>query len=189
MHTYKFFYIKTFKIAPTCLDPKIIFRELRCSLLKLHFYNTLTGWISYINLVLWQHVILCKSYAIESAPSQAHSQCCRARHGNIRTAHATYAAALKTTTHSKTRCREPYAATHHPLLLMMGVCTRNIYKITFFRQVGISSYFMRKMHSQTTLRSLSFYACKYWNVCNNGSCRSYGMTPNFSLLICQNFID
>ena len=29
------FYIKTFKIAPTCFDPKIIFRELHCSLLKL----------------------------------------------------------------------------------------------------------------------------------------------------------
>jgi len=24
------FYIKTFKIAPTCFDPKIIFRELHC---------------------------------------------------------------------------------------------------------------------------------------------------------------
>ena len=28
------FHIKTLKIAPTCFDPKIIFRELRCSLLK-----------------------------------------------------------------------------------------------------------------------------------------------------------
>jgi len=28
MHIYKFFYIKTFKIAPTCFDPQIIFREL-----------------------------------------------------------------------------------------------------------------------------------------------------------------
>ena len=26
--------IKTLKIAPTCFDPKIILRELRCSLLK-----------------------------------------------------------------------------------------------------------------------------------------------------------
>ena len=31
--------------------------------------------------------------------------------GNIRTAHTTYAAALKTTTHPKTRCRKSYAAT------------------------------------------------------------------------------
>ena len=35
-HIYNF-YIKTFKIAPTYSDPKIIFRELRCSLLKSHF--------------------------------------------------------------------------------------------------------------------------------------------------------
>ena len=34
-------------------------------------------------------------------------------HGTIRTAHTTYAAALKTTTHPKTRCRKPYAATQH----------------------------------------------------------------------------
>jgi len=31
--------------------------------------------------------------------------------GTIRTVHTTYAAALKTTTHPKTRCRKPYAAT------------------------------------------------------------------------------
>jgi len=31
-------YIKTFKIAPTCFGPKIIFRELRCSLLKAYIY-------------------------------------------------------------------------------------------------------------------------------------------------------
>ena len=47
-------------------------------------------------------------------------------HGNIRTAHTTYTAALKTTTHPKTRCRKPYAATQHLTLLMMGVCTRNM---------------------------------------------------------------
>jgi len=34
-------------------------------------------------------------------------------HGTIRTVHMTYAAALKTTTHPKTRCRKPYAATQH----------------------------------------------------------------------------
>ena len=33
-HIYKCFHIKTLKIAPTCFDPKIIFRELCCSLLK-----------------------------------------------------------------------------------------------------------------------------------------------------------
>jgi len=38
----------------------------------------------------------------------------------------TYAAAFKTTIHPKTRCRKPYAATQHLMLLMMGVCTRNM---------------------------------------------------------------
>ena len=47
-------------------------------------------------------------------------------HGTIRTVHTTYAAVLKTTTHPKTRCRKPYAATQHLMLLMMGVCTRNM---------------------------------------------------------------
>jgi len=68
------------------------------------------------------------------------------------------AAALKTTTHPKTRCIKPHAATQHLMLLMMGVCTRNmssqeyINKITFLHQVGISHYFTRKMHGQTTLK-------------------------------------
>jgi len=47
-------------------------------------------------------------------------------HGTIRTVHTTYAAALKTTTHPKTRCIKPYAATQHLMLLMMGVCTGNM---------------------------------------------------------------
>jgi len=37
MHIRKIVYIKTFKIAPTYSDPKIIFRELHCSSLKAHF--------------------------------------------------------------------------------------------------------------------------------------------------------
>ena len=47
-------------------------------------------------------------------------------HGTIRTVDTTYAAALKTTTHPKSRCRKPYAATQHLMLLTMGVCTRNM---------------------------------------------------------------
>jgi len=43
-----------------------------------------------------------------------------------RTVHTTYAAALKTTTHPKTWCRKPYAATQHLMLLMMGIYTRNM---------------------------------------------------------------
>jgi len=49
-----------------------------------------------------------------------------ASHGTIRTGHTTYAAALKTTTHPKTRYRKPYAATKHLMVLMMGVCARNM---------------------------------------------------------------
>ena len=40
--------------------------------------------------------------------------------------HTTYATALKTATHPKTRCRKPYAATLHVMLLMMVLYTRNI---------------------------------------------------------------
>ena len=42
-------------------------------------------------------------------------------HGTIHTVHTIYAAALKTTTQPQTRCRKPYAATQHLVLLMMGV--------------------------------------------------------------------
>ena len=53
---------------------------------------------------------------------------CRVRmvHGTIRTVHTTYTAALKTTTYPKPRCRKPYAAIQHLMLLMMGVCTQNM---------------------------------------------------------------
>jgi len=44
-------------------------------------------------------------------------------HGTIHTVNTTYAEALKTTTHPKTQCRKPYAATQHLMLLMMGICT------------------------------------------------------------------
>ena len=47
-------------------------------------------------------------------------------HGTTRTVHMTYAAALKTTIHPKTRCRKPYAATQHLMLLMIAVCARNM---------------------------------------------------------------
>jgi len=47
----------------------------------------------------------------------------RLSHDTIRIVNTTYAAALKTTTHPKTQCRKPYAATQHLMLLMMGVCT------------------------------------------------------------------
>jgi len=44
--------------------------------------------------------------------------------GTNRTVHTTYnVAALKTTTHPQTRCRKPYAATQHLIILMSGVYT------------------------------------------------------------------
>jgi len=49
-----------------------------------------------------------------------------ATHGTIRTVHTTYAAALKTTAQPKTRCSKPYAAIQHLMLLILGVCTRNM---------------------------------------------------------------
>jgi len=87
-----------------------------------------------------------------------------ARH-TICTVHTTYAVALKTTIHLETRCKKPYAATQHLMLVMMGVCTRNmssyeyINKISLLHQVGISNYFMRKMHGQTTLMYESNIVC------------------------------
>ena len=77
-------------------------------------------------------------------------------HGTIRTTNTTYAAVLKNNTHPKTRCRKPYAATQHLMLLMMGVCTRNIQsweyinKITLLHLVGISRYFIAYSISQAT---------------------------------------
>ena len=75
-----------------------IIRNIRCLVAAYGFLHRVFGWV----------VVL------------------RAVHGTIRTVHATYAAALRTTTHPKTRCRKPYAATQHLMLLMMGVCTRNM---------------------------------------------------------------
>ena len=73
-----------------------------------------------------------------------------------RTTYTTYAAALKTTTHPKTRCRKPYAAT----LQLMGihVCTWNmsswedINKITLLHQVGISNC-INHIHLSGVLRN------------------------------------
>jgi len=46
--------------------------------------------------------------------------------GRVYCADGAVPAALKTITHRKTRCRKPYAAIQHLMLLMMGVCTRNM---------------------------------------------------------------
>ena len=67
-----------------------------------------------------------KSQATENLVGYIYSLIIFHVHGTIRTAHTTHAAALKTTTHPKTRCRKLYAVTQHLLLLMMGLCTRNM---------------------------------------------------------------
>ena len=46
--------------------------------------------------------------------------------GAVTAPSAPYTAALKTTTHPETRCRKPYAATQHLMLLMMGVGARDM---------------------------------------------------------------
>jgi len=50
-----------------------------------------------------------------------------ARHHPHRTHELRSGSALKTTIYPQTRCRKPYAATQHLMLLMMGVCTRNMW--------------------------------------------------------------
>jgi len=60
---------------------------------------------------------------------------------------------IHATTDPKTRCRKPYAATQYLMLLMMGVCARNmsrqvytyINKIILLHQFGISNYFVYKL--------------------------------------------
>jgi len=77
----------------------------------------------------------------------------------IRTVNATHTAALKTTTHTKNRCRKRYAATQHLMLLMMGVCTRNmssleyINKITLLHQVVTPHYFIANINVKKQLVS------------------------------------
>ena len=44
-------------------------------LAKITFLKTLTDLFPYINLVLWQHVVLCKSYAAENAPDYGYVVC------------------------------------------------------------------------------------------------------------------
>ena len=75
-----------------------------------------------------QHMVFCTEFLDGWWSSLLRRSCvqcrwCRAVPCTVQT---TYAAALKTTTHPKTRCRKPYAATQHLMLLMMGACTWNM---------------------------------------------------------------
>ena len=60
MHAHNFFYVKTFKIAPTCFDPKIIFRELHCSLLNMILGSKHVGTI--LNVLMYKIVCMCISW-------------------------------------------------------------------------------------------------------------------------------
>ena len=74
-------------------------------------------------------------------------------HGTIRTVNTTYAAALKTTTHPKTRRRKPYAATQRLIIPMMCVCT---YTSTCFGHICSSS--------SGGLLYIYIYIYNYWYV-------------------------
>ena len=60
-----------------------------------------------------------------------------------------------------------------PFAPMMGVCTRNmssqeyVNKINLLHQGGITSYFMKKMHGQTTLKSLQHVLMRIGATANN----------------------
>ena len=73
-----------------------------------------------------QHMVCCTEFLDGWRSSESLRRSCVRCDGTIRTAHTTYAAALTTTIHPETRCRKPYAATQHLILLIMGVCTRNM---------------------------------------------------------------
>ena len=60
MHYIKF-HIKTLKIAPTCFDHKIIFRELHCSLLKSYYLKFDFSKEQYISLKMIFRIETCWS--------------------------------------------------------------------------------------------------------------------------------
>jgi len=121
-----------------------IIRSIRCWVAAYGFLHRVFGWMVVLRAV---------AYGADGA----------VRLGTIRTAHTTYTAALKTTTHPKTRYRKPYAATQHLMLLMMGVCTGNmssweyINKITLLHQIGVSLYFMIWIQVKGFIRCTAMY--------------------------------
>jgi len=82
-----------------------IIRSITCWVAEYGFLHGVFGWVVVLRAAA---LVVCTVRMVQS-------------HGTIRTVHTTYTAALKTTTHPKTPCRKPYAATQHPMLLMMGV--------------------------------------------------------------------
>ena len=83
-----------------------IVRSIRCGVAAYGFLHRVFGWVVDLRVAAW---VVCMVRMVPWNLS----------HGTIRTIHTT-------TTHPKTRCRKPYAATPHLMLLTMGVCTRNM---------------------------------------------------------------
>jgi len=79
-------------------------------------------------------------------------------HGTFQTGQTTYATALRTTTHPQTGkticCNLTSNAPDDGRMRPKHVDLKKLQQITLLHQVGISLYFMMKMHGQTTL--------KYW---------------------------
>jgi len=67
-------------------------------------------------------------------------------HGTIRTVHTTYAAALKITTHQKTRCRKPYAGTQQLMFLwwvyVPETCRAKNTSITLHCRIKLAFHFI-----------------------------------------------
>jgi len=74
-----------------------IIRSIRCWVAAYGFLHRVFGWLVILRAAVYGADV--------------------AMHGTIRTVHSGS---------PKTRCRKPYAATQHLMLLMMGVCTRNM---------------------------------------------------------------
>ena len=79
-------------------------------------------------------------------------------YGTILTAHTTYAAALRTTTHLQTWkticCNLTSNAPDDGRMSPKHVELRKLQQITLLHQAGISLYFMMKMDGQTTLKTI-----------------------------------
>jgi len=85
-----------------------IIRSIRCWVATYGFLHQVCGWVVVLRAAAW---VVC---AVRMVPCESY--------GTVRIAHTTHSAALKTTAHPKSRCRKPYAATQHLMLLMMGIC-------------------------------------------------------------------
>jgi len=120
-----------------------IIRSIRCWVAAYGFLHRVFGWVVVFRAAA---LVMCTVRMV---------------HGTKRTVHTTHAAVLKTTTNPKTRCRKPYAATQHLMLLMMGVCTRNVSSLvasswhsTLFHEEDARSNNRQLHKSETPLQSL-----------------------------------